>query len=226
MRSKTTLWKQTLALVLSLLMLLAVCPAVSFSAFAETGTAAGADPADLAAAAEVEALIEAIGAVTFTPESKAKIDAARAAFEALSGTQRRLVGNLDALTQAESSYAAQEAAELKERSDRNAAAAVDQLISEIGTVTYTGASRTKILRARTAYDQLTNTQKSLVTRYGELTTAEATYARLKAEDEQRQAAVPDICPWCGTEHANDFSGLCVRFYHGMLYFFAHLLGRK
>ena len=208
MRSKTTLWKQTLALVLSLLMLLAVCPAVSFSAFAETGTA---DEADLAAAAEVEALIEAIGAVTFTPESKAKIDAARAAFEALSGTQRRLVGNLDALTQAESSYAAQEAAELKERSDRNAAAAVAQLISQIGTVTYTGASRTKILRARTAYDQLTNTQKSLVTRYGELTTAEATYARLKAEDEQRQAAVPDICPWCGTEHANDFSGLCVRF---------------
>ena len=223
MRSRTTLWKQTLALVLSLLMLLAVCPAVSFSAFAGTGTA---DEADLAAAAEVEALIEAIGAVTFTPESKAKIDAARAAFEALSGTQRRLVGNLDKLILAEDTYAVLEAAEQKERDDRNAAAAVDQLISEIGTVTYTGASRTKILRARTAYDQLTNTQKSLVTRYGELTAAEATYARLKAEDEQRQAAVPDICPWCGTEHANDFSGLCVRFYHGMLYFFAHLLGRK
>lgn len=223
MRSKTTLWKQTLALVLSLLMLLAVCPAVSFSAFAETGTA---DEADLAAAAQAEALIDAIGAVSLTPESKAKIDAARAAFEALSGTQRRLVNNLDKLILAEDTYAVLEAAEQKERDDRNAAAAVDQLISQIGTVTYTGASRTKILRARTAYDQLTNTQKSLVTRYGELTAAEATYARLKAEDEQRQAAVPDICPWCGTEHANDFSGLCVRFYHGMLYFFAHLLGRK
>lgn len=223
MRSKTTLWKQTLALVLSLLMLLAVCPAVSFSAFAETGTA---DEADLAAAAQAEALIDAIGAVSLTPESKAKIDAARAAFDSLNGTQRRLVNNLDKLILAEDTYAVLEAAEQKERDDRNAAAAVDQLISQIGTVTYTGASRTKILRARTAYDQLTNTQKSLVTRYGDLTTAEATYARLKAEDEQRQAAVPDICPWCGTEHANDFSGLCVRFYHGMLYFFAHLLGRK
>ena len=223
MRSKTTLWKQTLALVLSLLMLLAVCPAVSFSAFAETGTA---DEADLAAAAQAEALIDAIGTVSLTPESKAKIDAARAAFDSLNGTQRRLVNNLDKLILAEDTYAVLEAAEQKERDDRNAAAAVDQLISQIGTVTYTGASRTKILRARTAYDQLTNTQKSLVTRYGELTTAEATYARLKAEDEQRQAAVPDICPWCGTEHANDFSGLCVRFYHGMLYFFAHLLGRK
>ncbi|MBR3095611.1 MAG: hypothetical protein IKH12_08490 [Clostridia bacterium] len=223
MRSKTTLWKQTLALVLSLLMLLAVCPAVSFSAFAETGTA---DEADLAAAAQAEALIDAIGTVSLTPESKATIDAARAAFDSLNGTQRRLVNNLDKLILAEDTYAVLEAAEQKERDDRNAAAAVDQLISQIGTVTYTGASRTKILRARTAYDQLTNTQKSLVTRYGELTTAEATYARLKAEDEQRQAAVPDICPWCGTEHANDFSGLCVRFYHGMLYFFAHLLGRK
>ena len=223
MRSKTTLWKQTLALVLSLLMLLAVCPAVSFSAFAETGTA---DEADLAAAAQAEALIDAIGAVSLTPESKAKIDAARAAFDSLNGTQRRLVNNLDKLILAEDTYAVLEAAEQKERDDRNAAAAVDQLISQIGTVTYTGASRTKILRARTAYDQLTNTQKSLVTRHGELTAAEATYARLKAEDEQRQAAVPDICPWCGTEHANDFSGLCVRFYHGMLYFFAHLLGRK
>ena len=223
MRSKTTLWKQTLALVLSLLMLLAVCPAVSFSAFAETGTA---DEADLAAAAQAEALIDAIGTVSLTPESKAKIDAARAAFDSLNGTQRRLVNNLDKLILAEDTYAVLEAAEQKERDDRNAAAAVDQLISQIGTVTYTGASRTKILRARTAYDQLTNTQKSLVTRHGELTAAEATYARLKAEDEQRQAAVPDICPWCGTEHANDFSGLCVRFYHGMLYFFAHLLGRK
>ena len=68
--------------------------------------------ADQVAADEVAALIDAIGEVEYTDESKAKIDAARAAYDELTDDQKALVENDDVLTAAEAKYA-----ELKEAAE-------------------------------------------------------------------------------------------------------------
>ncbi|MBQ6165685.1 MAG: hypothetical protein IJK23_14535 [Clostridia bacterium] len=68
--------------------------------------------ADTAAADAVEAKIDAIGEVAYTDESKAKIDEARAAYDALTPAQQALVENADVLTAAEARYA-----ELKEEAE-------------------------------------------------------------------------------------------------------------
>ncbi|MBO4572457.1 MAG: Ig-like domain-containing protein [Clostridia bacterium] len=65
---------------------------------------------------------------------------------------------------------------------------VIDLIAAIGTVEYTAESKGKIDEARAAYDALTAGQKALVDNYETLTTAESTYAALKAEAE---SAEPD-----------------------------------
>jgi hypothetical protein len=59
---------------------------------------------------EAIALIDAIGEVEYTAESKAKIDAARDAYDALTDAQKDLVSNYSTLTAAEDAYAALEAA--------------------------------------------------------------------------------------------------------------------
>ena len=58
-----------------------------------------------AAADAVTAKISAIGTVAYTAESKAKIDAARTAYDALTEAQKNLVTNYATLTSAESTYA-------------------------------------------------------------------------------------------------------------------------
>ena len=63
---------------------------------------------DQMAADEVIAKITAIGTVTYTPESKALIDAARTAYDALTAAQQALVTNYSTLTDAETTYAAAE----------------------------------------------------------------------------------------------------------------------
>ncbi len=57
---------------------------------------------------EVIAKITAIGTVTYTPESKALIDAARTAYNALTAAQQARVTNYSTLTGAETTYAAAE----------------------------------------------------------------------------------------------------------------------
>ena len=70
--------------------------------------------------------------------------------------------------------------------DRNKAAAVDKLIEKIGTVTKD--SGPAIETARKAYNDLTPTQKRLVTKLKELTDAEKAYAKLTATDEDQKKA--------------------------------------
>ena len=60
--------------------------------------------ADRAAADAVESLIDAIGEVEYNDESKAKIDEARAAYDALTDEQKELVENYEVLTAAEEKY--------------------------------------------------------------------------------------------------------------------------
>ena len=66
--------------------------------------------ADQAAADAVIAKIADIGEVAYTDESKALIDAAREAYDALTDTQKELVTNYNVLTDAEATYAELKAA--------------------------------------------------------------------------------------------------------------------
>ena len=123
---------------------------------------------DAAAAKAVDDLIDAIGEVTL--ESGDAIKAARAAYDALTDTQKELVKNYEELTAAEEAYTA--------LVDAAAAKAVDDLIDAIGEVT--ADSGDAIKAARAAYDALTDTQKELVKNYEKLLAAEELYEELTA----------------------------------------------
>ena len=113
----------------------------------------------------VENLIDDIGEVD--ARSGDAIQAAREAYEALTDVQKKLVGNYQALLDAETAYALLNQA---------AAEAVKALIGAIGPVTK--KSGDKIDAARTAYDALTDEQKALVTNYQTLLDAEKRYEDL------------------------------------------------
>ena len=136
-------------------------------------TKAEKDYLDLGAAHDVDVLIEAIGEVEYSSESKGKIDVARNAYEALSADQKPLVTNLSVLESAEKTYA-----------DKGVAALVIEKIETIGEVNFTEESKGKIDDARAAYDALTEDQKPLVSNYQVLVAAETTYASLKNDHEK------------------------------------------
>lgn len=123
---------------------------------------------------DVIALIDEIGDVEYSTESKAKIDAARSGYDALSDDDKQLVTNYKVLEEAESEYAA-----LKHNHDL--ADAVIALIEAIGTVEETDECATKINTAREAYDALENDeQRALVSNFEELENAENEYNYLHA----------------------------------------------
>ena len=133
-------------------------------------TAAEARLADLKAAKAVDDMIDAIGEVTL--ESEGAIDAARAAYEALTEAQQAEVKSYDKLTAAEARLAVLKPAK-----------PVEKLIDAIGEVTL--GSESAIAAARTAYDNLTEAQQAEVKNYDKLTAAEGAYARLLAEQSER-----------------------------------------
>ena len=117
---------------------------------------------DLNLAAEVDALIEAIG--TVTKDSEDAIYAARLAFDALTTKQQALVSHPETLTAAEEAY------------DQLWAQEVIAAIAAIGEVTL--EKRDVIYAAQEAYDALTDAQKKLVTDYGALQDAMRRYQDL------------------------------------------------
>jgi glutamine phosphoribosylpyrophosphate amidotransferase len=207
------------------------------SRYAELKASAEQAQADQAAADAVKDAIAAIGEVTYTEESKAKIEAARAAWNALTETQQALVDNLETLTAAEDTYAELEAA-AEQAADQAAASAVMAKINAIGEVEYTDACEASIEEARDAYNSLTDEQKALVENLETLTNAEAAYAELKAaagQDEPTDPTEPseptepsgdNLCKWDNVDHGTSFGGRLIKFFHSILYFFAHLFGRR
>lgn len=143
------------------------------------------------AAAAVTTKIGAIGTVSYTAESKAKIDEARSAYDALTDAQKALIPaeTLAILTTAESSYSTQKAAAEEAAANQAAADAVIAKINAIGTVAYTTESKTKIDYARTAYDELTGAQKALIPAetLAVLTKAETDYNALKTSADEATA---------------------------------------
>ena len=128
---------------------------------------------DRKAADDVTEKINEIDKVTL--ESKTAIEAARAAYNALTPDQKPLVENYNVLTAAEAELARLEA-EAKDKADREAAAQVDEMIERLFPVTrYSGPA---IRMARAAYEALTEDQKALVTRYNDLVRAEKEYAAI------------------------------------------------
>ena len=130
-------------------------------------------------AKKVEAIIDSIGTVEFDEASKARIEEAKAAYDALSAEEKALVDNANDLTTAESTYV---------RLENNAKAAeVIALIASIGNVEYTSQSHETIEAARAAYNALTPEQQALVDNYSVLTVAETTYEQKEIE---ANASVP------------------------------------
>ena len=124
-----------------------------------------------AAIADTESKIDAIGTVELTDACKAKIDAARKAYNALSDEQKALVSNYETLTAAEAQYE-------KLAADKAAADAVIAKISAIGKVELTADCKAKIDAAREAYNALSDEQKALVSNLKTLTDAENEYKSL------------------------------------------------
>ena len=138
-----------------------------------------------AAIADTESKIDAIGTVELTDACKAKIDAARKAYNALSDEQKALVSNYETLTAAEAQYE-------KLAADRAAADAVIAKISAIGKVELTADCKAKIDAAREAYNALSDEQKELVSNLKALTDAEDEYKSLADKAAADKAAADAV----------------------------------
>lgn len=133
---------------------------------------------DLEAAKAVDDMINALPE-NITLDNKDAVAVARAAYNALTDTQKSMVPNLDKLTAAETKIA-----------DLEAAKAVTDKINAIPE-DITAADEEQIAAARAAYDALTDDQKALVSEetVNKLTTSEATVK--EAVDTEAAEAVMD-----------------------------------
>lgn len=170
------------------------------AAYKELEDAAIAEEASKAAIQDAVDKITAIGEVAYTEECKALIDAARAAYDALTDEQKEAVTNAETLTAAETAYATlkeeadKKAAEEKAAADAEAAKTVVDAIDAIGEVTYTEECKAKIDAALEAYATLTADQQKLVTNFATLSKANEDYNTLKKAEEKKiadAAAVKD-----------------------------------
>ena len=122
--------------------------------------------------------INSIGKGELTKECKAKIEAARSAYDALTDAQKALVPNevLKLLEDAETEY---------QRLEESKIESVVDSINSIGKGELTKECKAKIEAARSAYDALTDAQKALVPSEALklLEDAETEYQRLEEESE-------------------------------------------
>lgn len=135
---------------------------------------------------DVDAVVKKIDAIgTVTVDSEAAIQDARAAYDALNVRQRKLVTNYEVLEAAEAALvvAKENAAAIK---------AVEDRIAAIGEVTASSVSKSRIDRARQAYNALAPELQAQVSNYDVLEAAEARYAELVGAAEDAKAAEPVI----------------------------------
>lgn len=127
---------------------------------------------DKTKAISVDTLINEIGEVSLSVESKEKIDNAKNEYDALTERQKSFITKYETLTIAISSY------ELL-LADKDIATSIDELINSIGDVKLD--SKDKLAEVRSKYDALTERQKTFVTKYDTLVAAEAKYLALKMD---------------------------------------------
>lgn len=134
----------------------------------------------------VDAVVQKIAAIgTVTVDSEAAIQEAREAYEALDVRQQKLVTNYQVLVDAE-------AALIVAKENAAAIQAVEERIDAIGEVTASSVSKSRIDRARQAYDALAPELQEQVANYQTLLDAEARYAQLVGAAEDAKAAQPVI----------------------------------
>ncbi|PYY29079.1 Uncharacterized protein PIL02S_02018 [Paenibacillus illinoisensis] len=110
---------------------------------------------------------------------KAAVEEVRTKYEALTATQKALVGDITRLTEAEAAIAGLEA---QAAADLEAANRVKVKIADLPKKSeITLANKTVVVEARSAYEALTTTQKTLVGDITRLTEAEAAIAGLEAQ---------------------------------------------
>ena len=133
---------------------------------------------DSAAAAAVDAMIERLPEKdSLTLEDKTEVQAARAAYDALTGDQKALVKNLKVLETAEDRVTELE----KIAADQAAAKKVtDQIDALAAPEAMTLADKAAVEQARAAYEALTKDQKAYVDHLDVLKAAEARIAELEA----------------------------------------------
>ena len=150
--------------------------------------------ADKAAAAKVEETINALPAADkITLENKEAIEAARAAFDALTETQQGLVSKdaQDKLAAAEAAIAKLEAAE----ADKAAAAKVEETINALpAAADITLENKEAVAAARAAFNALTEAQQALVSKEAQdkLTACEARIAELEKPEKPTDLPFTDL----------------------------------
>lgn len=136
-------------------------------------------------AKEVKEKVDALGEITL--DSKADIDAAKAAYDALSDKQKEradTMGVKTSLDAAQGKYDELKEEVEKEEADKAAAEEVDKLIDAIGPADgITLDSADAINKASAAYNNLTDDQKRMVKGLDKLNAAVDKYKSLKADSE-------------------------------------------
>ena len=110
-------------------------------------------------------IIQNIGLISYTTESKSKMDSAKESYDNLTNEQKELVTNYQVLTHDIEVY--------------NHVDYVYKKINDINEVKYEETSEEEINVARRSYDDLTDEEKALVVNYDKLTTDETTYKELR-----------------------------------------------
>ncbi len=154
----------------------------------------------------VIALIQNIGEVSADAECKARIDAARAAYDALSDEQKALIDaeTYKILEDAQIAYNAG----ISTADNAKAAQVVINLISQIGDIDTSKECGDNITAAEKAYASLTDEQKALVSNYSVLTAAREEYERMvlqETEDADKAKAqnVMDLIAQIGEVNTSD-----------------------
>ncbi len=140
-------------------------------------------------------LINSIGEVMYSAESREKIDNARIKYESLSNAYKDIVSNYKTLSDAENRYN-----ELQ--NDNNLASAVIEKINSIGEVTIESSEKIKV--ARQAYNSLTEDQKKLVTNYETLRDDENTF-ELILSDKSRALETDELINLIGEVQLDEAS---------------------
>ena len=144
------------------------------SALPPVGGAMDAESANKKKAEAVEKTIDAIGNVEYSPKCKARIDAARKAYDALTKEQRAFVHNADVLLAAKREYG-----EAEEAADKKGAEPTIDAIEAIGKVELTPECRERIATANAAYSGLTKGQRAHVHNAEILQRASQEYTKLE-----------------------------------------------
>ena len=117
-----------------------------------------------------------------TLDDKTAVEAARIAYNGLTNVQQALVINLQELTYAEATIQTLE----QEKADQEAAQSVMNQIAALNVKSTNDEAA--VVAARSAYTDLTESQKLLVTNLDKLTNAENTLAQLIAKEQDDKAA--------------------------------------